>query len=403
MKFKISHREFVLLIAILMSMTALSIDTMLPALSTIGNDLHVEHQNDTQLIISTIFLGISLGMVLYGPLSDSFGRKPALYLGLSIFIIGCIISIMASSLTTMLIGRLLQGFGVASPRIVTMALVRDKFSGQKMAQVMSFAMTLFVLVPAVAPLLGQVILLYFNWHAIFVFFILIVIIILLWFGLRMEETLAVENRRRFKINIILDGTKETLKNPIILAYIAILAALQGAFIGFLSSSKQVFLDIYSVDEQFPFYFSMLALSLGVASFINGKLVLKYGTKVIAKRAIMFKIILALVFLSLSYYYSGAPLFVLTMVYFMLCFFSMGLLFGNLNAMAMEPLGHIAGVGASVIGAFSTFFAVPISILIGKMYNETVLPLVWGFFCVSVFSSYILHRIEKVKNTEIRKF
>lgn len=370
---------------------------MLPALSLIGKDLHVSHPNDVQLIIATVFLGIAVGMVLYGPLSDSYGRKPALYLGLFFFIVGCVISLMATSLSMMLFGRFLQGFGAASPRVVNMALVRDRFEGRAMAQVMSFSMTLFIFVPAVAPLLGQVILLYFHWSAIFVIFIIFALSILLWFGLRMEETLTFDKRRAFHFSVILSGIKETLSNKVVFGYTLVLSMILGAFIGYLSSIEQVFRDIYNVGEKFPLYFAMMALSLGFASFFNGKLVLRYGTRNLAKKAMLLKIILALCFLPISYFYDGAPLLWMALLYFMGTFFSVGMLFGNLNAMAMEPLGHIAGIGAAMIGSVSTLLSVPIGVLIGRMYDGTVLPLVWGFLCVGIFSLILSNSIEKFRN------
>ena len=385
MKQPISYKEFVVIVALLMSLTALSIDTMLPALGIIGTDLNVSHPNDIQLVISTVFLGIALGMVFYGPLSDSYGRKKVLYLGLSIFILGCLLSLSATSLPVMLLGRFLQGLGVASPRVVNVALVRDKFSGRSMAQVMSFSMTLFIFVPAVAPLLGQGILLFFPWQAIFLFFIAFTLFIFAWFALRMEETLCVEKRRAFHLSVILSGAKETLTHPAVFGYTVILSAILGSFIGFLSSVQQVMQVIYDVGEHFPFYFAAMALSLGCASFLNGTLVLRYGTKTLALRAMVMKTIVAFGFLPVLYMYSGiAPLW-LAMGYFMLTFFSVGMLFGNLNAMAMEPLGHIAGIGSAIIGSLSTLLSLPLGVFIGRMFDGTLYPLVIGFGCVGLFS------------------
>jgi DHA1 family bicyclomycin/chloramphenicol resistance-like MFS transporter len=389
----ISHKEFVLLIAFLMSLTALSIDTMLPALDLIGNDLHVKHSNDAQLILSAIFVGIGVGMILYGPLSDSFGRKPALYLGLGIFIVGCFISLFASSLSTMLLGRFLQGFGAASPRVVNIALVRDKFSGKSMAQVMSFSMTLFIFVPAIAPYLGQKILLYFNWHAIFVMFIIFALVLLCWFALRMEETLVVEKRRAFNIQIIYEGAKETLTNKTVFGYTMMLSAILGSFVGFLSSAQQVFQDIYKLGDDFPMYFAMMALSLGLASFLNGKLVMRFGAKILATSALVMMVTFSSLFLIQCYVYSGVPPFVVSLIYFMATFFTIGMLFGNLNAMSMEPLGHIAGIGSAVIGSFSTLLSAPIGIFIGQMYNQTVFPLVYAFLGVGVFSLFFMMKVQ----------
>lgn len=397
----ISFGEFVCIVALLMSLTALSIDAMLPALSIIGEDLNVTHPNDAQLIISMVFLGISIGMLFYGPFSDSFGRKPALYLGLAVFIMGCFISLFAESLFMMLLGRFLQGFGAASPRVVNIALVRDSFEGRTMAQVMSFSMTLFIFIPAIAPLLGQGILAFFSWHAIFVFFILFALLVLCWFGLRMKETLVVEKRRAFKLDIIIAGTKETLTNPIVFGYTIILSAILGVFIGFLSSVQQVLGELYHTGEDFPFYFAVLALSLGLASFINGKIVIRFGTRTLGRVGMLLMIALATIFLPLVYMYSGVPSLWMVMIYFMCTFFSVGMLFGNLNAISMEPLGHIAGIGSAIIGSVSTLLSLPIGIFIGQMYSGTILPLVWGFLITGLFSFFFMGRIEAKRSLHVK--
>ena len=160
-------REFVARVALMISLVALSVDTMLPALPAIGAELGVRQANDAQLVLSALFLGLAIAQMAYGPLSDSFGRKPVIYTGFAIFIAGCVLSILASGLEVMLLGRFLQGIGAAGPRIVTMALVRDQYAGRAMARIMSLAMTVFIMVPVLAPAFGQAILLVAHWRAIF--------------------------------------------------------------------------------------------------------------------------------------------------------------------------------------------------------------------------------------------
>ena len=195
-----SYAEFVLLVSMMMSLTALSIDAMLPALPQIGRDLNVQNTNDRQLVVSLIFLGLAFGQLFFGPLSDKTGRKPAIYAGYGLFIAGSLLSLFAISFPMMLFGRFLQGAGVSAPRAVTLALVRDEYEGRAMARVMSFVMTVFILVPMIAPILGQTILLFSGWRSIFGVFILLAAITLIWFALRMPETLAAENRAPFSLN-----------------------------------------------------------------------------------------------------------------------------------------------------------------------------------------------------------
>ncbi len=201
-----SFVEFVIIISLMMSLTAMSIDAMLPALSQIGSDLNVQNANDRQLVVSVIFVGIAFGQLFFGPLSDAIGRKPAIYIGYAFFVIGALLSATAASFQMMLAGRLLQGFGASAPRAVTLALVRDRYEGRAMARVMSFVMTVFILVPMIAPTIGQAILLVSGWRGIFGGFVLMALITLVWFALRMPETLAPEDRAPFSLRRIVDAT-----------------------------------------------------------------------------------------------------------------------------------------------------------------------------------------------------
>lgn len=258
-----------------------------------------------------------------------------------------------------------------------------------MARVTSFSMTLFIFIPAVAPLLGQGILVFFTWHAIFIFFILFALFVTLWFALRMEETLRQAHKRDFKAEVILAGLKEVLAHKVVMKYTFILAAILASFLGFLSSVQQVLQEIYKVGEDFPLYFAMMALSLGLSSFINGKIVIRFGAFVLAKRAMVLMMIAGLLGLCLSAVYSGVPPFVFALAYFMTTFFCIGMLFGNLNALSMEPMGHMAGIAAAIIGSVSTLLALPFGILIGQLYNGTIYPLVIGFLSVAVLSYKLL--------------
>ena len=197
-----SFVEFVIIISLMMSLTALSIDAMLPALPQIGSDLAVQNTNNRQLVVSVLFLGMALGQLFFGPLSDKTGRKPPIFAGYAIYIAGALLSVFAANFPVMIVGRLLQGFGISAPRAVTLALVRDLYEGPAMARVMSFVMTIFILIPMIAPTLGQAILLFSGWRSIFGGFVLMALLSLLWFGLRIPETLAPEHRAPFTLDLI---------------------------------------------------------------------------------------------------------------------------------------------------------------------------------------------------------
>ncbi|TXH67975.1 MAG: Bcr/CflA family efflux MFS transporter [Thiothrix sp.] len=386
--------EFVALVALLSSLMALAIDAMLPALPVIGQDLHVMNANSPQLVISTVFLGMLLGQILFGPLSDSVGRKPLIYWGLGLFMLGSLVSMFAQSFEIMLLGRLLQGIGVAAPRVVTMALVRDCYSGREMAQIMSFTMIVFIMVPAIAPSLGQGILWFLDWRAIFGAFILLSAPMLIWFWLRMPETWPTEKRRPFAWHEQWEATKTVCSNRLVMGYSLVTGLVFAAFLGYLNSVQQILQEQYGLGDQFPLYFAALALSIGGASVVNAKLVMKLGMRLLSARALQVVSALSAVFLMLVLMQHGQPALWLFMAYCLVAFFSVGLLFGNLNALAMETIGDYAGIGASIIGVVSSAIAIPIGVLIGQAYNRTVIPVVLGFLVLTVLALFLQRWTER---------
>ena len=367
--------EFVIIVSLLMSLTALSIDAMLPALPQIGSDLNVLNANDRQLVVSLLFLGMAVGQMLFGPLSDRTGRKPAMQWGFALFIAGSLVSLLAPSFPVLLLGRLLQGVGISAPRAVTLALVRDLYEGRAMARVMSFAMTVFVLVPMVAPTYGQAMLFLSGWRSIFGSYVLIAVITVTWFTLRMPETLPPKDRAPFSLRQMLRAIREIVGIRIAIGYTVAAGLVSGAFLGYLNSAQQIFQEQYGLGERFPLYFGIIALSLGLASLLNARLVMRFGMRALAKWSLFAVLGLSVAAVGIAFALAGQPPLWLLMAYLMMAFFCVGILFGNMNALAMEPLGHIAGIGAAVVGSLSTLISVPIGIVIGQSYNGTVLPLV----------------------------
>lgn len=367
--------EFVIIVSMMMSLTALSIDAMLPALPQIGSDLNVHNANDRQLVVSLLFLGMAVGQMLFGPLSDKTGRKPAMHWGFALFITGSLLSLFASSFPMLLFGRLLQGVGVSAPRAVTLALVRDRYEGRAMAQVMSFATTVFILVPMIAPTFGQGLLFLSGWRSIFGSYVLIAVITLLWFGLRMPETLAPENRAPFSLQRIVMAVREIVRIRLALGYTVAAGLINGAFLGYLNSAQQIFQEQYALGKLFPLYFGIIALSIGLASLLNARLVMRLGMRPLARWSLFAVLGLSIAALGIAFLVAGQPPLWFLMAFLMMAFFCVGILFGNMNALAMKPLGHVAGIGAAVLGSLSTLISVPIGIVIGQSYNSTILPLV----------------------------
>jgi DHA1 family bicyclomycin/chloramphenicol resistance-like MFS transporter len=348
------------------------------------------------MVVSTIFMGVAIGQFFFGPLSDKTGRKPAIYFGYSLYIFGALSSAFASSFPMMLFGRLMQGIGISAPRAVLLALVRDLYKGRLMARVMSFVSTVLLLIPMVAPTLGQAILLHAGWRSIFFSFILMALISWIWFAVRMPETLSQEKRIPFSLQRIIATTFEIIKIRPAFGYTVSIGLISGAFLGYLNSAQQIFQEGYALGESFPLYFAMIAFSIGVASFLNAHLVLRFGMRLLVRWSLLIILGLAIIISGIAQMTSGQLPLWLLMIYLMSTFFCVGILFGNQNSLAMEPLGHLAGIGAAVVGSLSTLISIPLGTLIGQSYNGTVFPLITGIAVLSGLSMIVVRWIKMEK-------
>lgn len=390
---KLPQTEFIILMALLTSLTALAIDAMLPAMSLMKSEFGIEQANQVQYVISVLFVGLSLGQLVYGPVSDSIGRKPSIFIGVFIFAIGSLISLISQSFEVMLIGRFLQGFGAAGPKIVTLALVRDEYSGNHMARIMSHIVMAFILVPAIAPAIGQGIMYFFSWRAIFGMFVLLSIIGLVWFAIRQPETLSEDKKVPLTMKYILSATRETLTNTISLHYMLAAGLVFGALISYITTAQQLFQEIYHVGDKFPLYFGSLALTIGSASFLNSKLVLKYGMRNICFTAMKLQVVLSGGFLLYITFLMPSPSIIVFMTFMGINFFCVGTLFGNLNSLSMEPLGHIAGVASATIGSIQTIISTALGFFVGQLFDGTIRPLIMSFFFFGLISLLIINHLK----------
>lgn len=390
--------EFIIMMASLMSLTSLSIDALLPGLSEISNTIGVTDPKNNQLLITMIFLGLGFGQLISGPLSDSLGRKPVLYLGVFIFTIASLLCIFSASMEMMIIGRILQGIGLSAPRTVSMAMVRDRFSGDFMARIMSFVTVIFILVPVIAPSFGKLMLISFGWKSIFYSQLILGFIVCFWIWKRQAETLKEEHRKEVKFSIFTEGIKEFIKYKYAVVFTLVIGLILGAFMVYLSSSQQIFQEQYDLVEEFPFIFAGIAIGIGVATFLNGTFVLRFGMLKLASSFILVFTLLSLTYV-LMFYGSPNPSSIITISFFGMILFCIGFIFGNINSLAMQPIGHIAGIGAALIGFTSTMMAVPIAALIGSFIEITVLPIFIGF-AICGFISLLL--IQYLKISEKRK-
>ncbi|EAR11259.1 multidrug effflux MFS transporter [Reinekea blandensis] len=384
--------EFIALVALITSLVALSIDAMLPALPNIASDLVVSDYRQTQWVITSLIFGMSFGQMVFGPLSDAFGRKFAILSGIALFSVGSVLSMMATSLPMLIAGRVLQGLGVSGPRIASMALVRDKYVGDQMARVMSFVMMVFILVPMLAPIVGQQILNLWGWREIFALFIVLSTIAAVWLGVRQPETLMPESRRPFHVGQIARTALMVVRHPRVLGFSVAAGFVFGGLLSYVASAQAIFQGIYGLGDDFPYYFAALAFGLGCASLVNGSLVVRFGSLRLSLLGLIGMLCLAALLSLIAAFNQGIPPLSLFMGIGFLMFFCVGILFGNLNSLAMVPLGRMAGIGAAVVGSVSNVVAVLVSGLVGWFFNDTLLPILIGIMFSAAASLAITLKI-----------
>ena len=383
-----SQFEFIALMAFLMSIVALAMDALLPALGVIGEAIGITSANDSQLLITMIFLGLGIGQLLSGPLSDSIGRKPVIYFGFGLFVVASFICTTAESLDVMIVGRILQGIGLSAPRTISMAIVRDSFSGDYMARIMSFVVVIFILVPAVAPAYGKLLLDAFGWPSIFYNQILIAVLVGTWFAIRQKETLKEANKVKFNLQLFKEGTSIFFKSKQATLYTVVLGVVTGSFLVFLSTAQIILGEQYGMVDEFPYLFAIVALAVGLSTFLNGMFVVKVGMR---KLVIVSSVLFTLVALTYVLMFMGEanPSIYVLLTFLVVQFLTFGFLFGNLTALAMEPLGKIAGIGSAINGFVSTIIGVPIAGYIGSHLVDTAFPLFLGFFVTGLISVVLL--------------
>ena len=400
MKSKIHFHEFALLMALLMSIVSFSIDAVLPALGEIGKVFTLQNSNQAQWVIISIFAGMTIGQLIAGPLSDAIGRKRILFTGIIIYFFGSLLCYITQSFEWFLVGRFIQGIGVSGPYVATISIVRDKYSGAQMARIMSLIMMVFMVAPAIAPSLGQLIIHFFGWRDIFVLYMVYALVVAAWVALRLEETLVAENRLPMQLQAFQLGFKEVLSNKTTMSYLLCAGFCFGGFIGYLGTSQQIFMQQFGqTGQEFSAYFAVLAGVMGIASFTNSRIVMRFGMRPICIYGFLGLCVISSVFLIIQL--SGVSIsFWMFMLYACILFLLFGTLFGNLNAIAMEPMGHVAGMASAIIGASSSILSLILASIIGQLYNGTLVPMTCGFvilcglaFGITLYEKKQLNRLE----------
>jgi DHA1 family bicyclomycin/chloramphenicol resistance-like MFS transporter len=375
--------EFIAMMAFLMALNALAIDIMLPGLQEIGAALNVENENHRQYVVSAYLIGFGVAQLFYGPIADRFGRRIPMIVGLAIYVVSSLAVVMVPSFESLLLLRFIQGIGSAATRVITVSIVRDVFGGRQMAEVMSLIMMVFMVIPVVAPGTGQVIMLFGDWQWIFVFMAATAMIVGVWMYVRLPETLAAEDVRPFTIKVIFDGFRIVLTNRVALCYTIASTFIFGALFGFINSAQQIYVGIYGLGVWFPVAFAGVALFMALSSFVNAKLVGRFGMRKLSHGSLLGFIAINLIWLVVQLLGPSPMPFALFITFFALAMFQFGWIGSNFNSLAMEPLGHVAGTASSVLGFMGTIGGSIIGAAIGQAFNGTALPMVAGFFVVSV--------------------
>lgn len=387
----LSQFEFIALVSLLTALTAASLDTILPALDDIGRAFGLTAPQATQLLITLFVAGLVFGELVFGPIADALGRRPAILLGLGIYGLGTLVSLFADSFAWVLAGRVIQGFGASGPRIATRALIRDCFEGDAMARIMSFIMMVFILVPMLAPAMGQALLALGSWRGIFALFLALALVMFLWFGLRQAETLPADKRIALSPGHLLTNARFILTNWEVMRHTIVTGFLFAGLLHYLSTAQAMFDDAYQAGNLFALYFAYLAFWIGLASFLNGKLVMRFGMRHMSHYALKAMVGFSIVLLVVSAFFDGVPPLPAFLLLFGAVFFSFGLLFGNLNALALQPVGHMAGLASSLNASISSAIAVLVATLMGQLYNATIYPITATYLMAGLIGMVLVAR------------
>lgn len=391
--FPMGRVEFIALSAMMFATIAFSIDAMLPALPDIAAELSPDVASRASLILTSFVIGMGLGTFIVGPLSDAYGRRPILFIGSGLYIVSAAVAWASSSLELMLIARLVQGLGASGPRVVAVAIVRDLFAGREMARIVSFIMVVFTLVPALAPAMGAFIIAGFGWRGIFLAFMLFSAITIVWMALRMPETLAPENRRPFRPVPMYEGVKEIFANQSVRLSILVQALAMGMLFLTLMMIQPIYENVFDRAESFPYWFGMIALLAGSASLLNALLVVRLGMRKLVTITLGAQILIAVTALTIDPASLPEPYgFAAFLVWQTCIFFQAGLTLGNLNAIAMEPMGHIAGMAASVIGSVATVAGAIVASAIAQLFAPTVTAILVSVLCMSALGFVLMLRM-----------
>ncbi|MDP4023129.1 multidrug effflux MFS transporter [Methylobacterium sp. NEAU 140] len=371
--------EFVAIVALMMAVTAISIDNLLPAFPAIEARFAVEDPNRLQLLVYVYMIGFGAAQIVYGPFSDALGRRPVLLASLAVYVAGCVLAMLAPSFGWLLAARVIQGIGAAGGRVLSTAIVRDRFAGREMASVMSLIMMVFLIVPMVAPAIGGMMLALGSWVYVFVSMLVLAFWLTLWFGWRMPETLHPEYRRPLSVRATAQAVRVTLANRVAVGYATALGLMTGCIMGYVGSAQQVFdTGLYRLGALFPVAFGVVAGAMGAATLINARVVRRFGMRPLSHAGVAAFTAVGLAQVAIGLAYDGRPPLALFLGVLALNQFLISFAMPNFNALALEPLGAIAGTASSFLGFYTTTLGAASGFLIGQSFDGTVLPIGLGY-------------------------
>ena len=387
--------EFIALMAMMFATIAFSIDAMLPALHDIAEELTPTERSRAPLILTAFVLGMGLGTFFSGPLSDAFGRRTMMFWGAGLYIAASIVAFAAQSIELLLAARVVQGVGASGPRVVCIAIIRDLYAGREMARILSIVMVIFTIIPAFAPAMGVVIMEFAGWRSIFIAFMTFSLISALWLGFRLPETLDKRDRRPLRLPLMFDAVREMFDHPVVRLSIIVQTISMAMLFCLLVLIQPVYQIVFDKLDTFPYWFGAIALSSALSSFLNAMLVIRFGMRRLITIGLALQIGLSAVVLSIHSDVASQGFFIFAF-WQAFVFFQAGLTIGNLNAIAMEPMGHIAGMAASVIGAFSTVCAALIASPVGLLFDGTIRPLVGTIFVLACIAFVLMLHMGRVE-------
>jgi DHA1 family bicyclomycin/chloramphenicol resistance-like MFS transporter len=383
----IGFREFLVLTAAIMACQAIAVDTMLPALPAIGRDLGVTDPNRTQWIITTYIAGVGLGQLFWGMLSDRFGRRRVLLIGFTLYVIAAAAVGLAASFEALLAWRFAHGIAAAS-MVISRSIIRDLYGGRQMARVMSLTFIVFIMVPVVAPSIGQLVLLLAPWRALFHVFFGFAAAILVWVYFRLPETLHPEYRMTLTVDHVTHAVGKVAADRASLWYTLSVALVFGSVIGYVGMMPQIFGAVFHRPSLMPSVFALCAASMGVSSFLNSRVVERFGMRMISQTGLLIFIVASGLHTLVAAL--GAETLRTFIVLQGVTMCSLGLIMANFGAMAMEQMGSVAGIAASLQGCVGTAGGAVVAALMGERFNGSTLPLALGtLLCGLVSLGFVL--------------